>query len=210
MHKSLIITALIAAAILSGCNKSSSPAPAASPAAPPPKDALEERLRKLSGNDAKNCGRMDQTADFKAGGDCAMQAAQSKKPFYVAYDMPGLSVGIAGNSEGKLNTVQAETGQAQGAQAKVTEFACPSELRVAQSGRITCTPVGAGMGGAMGAGGSNPHGGAGGGESSHGGGMMAAPPGTPNPHGAVPTTPGTANPHGGSDSKPPVKRPPAT
>jgi len=205
MHKSLIIAALMAAAILSGCNKSSSPAAAVSPATPAPKDALEERLRKLAGNDAKNCGRMDQTSDFTAAGNCALEAAKAKKPFYVAYDMPGLSVGIAGNSEGKLNTVQTETNQAQGGQAqpKVTEFACPAELRLAQSGRATCTPVGAGMG--MGMGGSNPH--AGGGD---GGGMMAAPPGTANPHGGVTTTPGTANPHGGSDSKPPVKRPPAT
>ena len=61
-----------------------------------------------------------------------MNAAQSKHPFYVAYDMPGMTVGVAGNADGKLITVQAQ------GSADVSSGACPSQLRVAPSGRITC------------------------------------------------------------------------
>jgi len=35
-------------------------------------------------------------------GTCVTKAAQDKRPFYVGYDMPGMSTGVAGNSEGKL------------------------------------------------------------------------------------------------------------
>ena len=37
-----------------------------------------------------------------------MKAAKDKHAFYVAYDMPGLTVGVAGNSEGKLFSIQSE------------------------------------------------------------------------------------------------------
>jgi hypothetical protein len=61
-----------------------------------------------------------------------MAAAQSKRPFYVAYDMPGMTVGVAGDADGKLYTVQAQ------GSANVSSGACPSQLRVAPSGRVTC------------------------------------------------------------------------
>jgi len=69
---------------------------------------------------------------LKSASTCATQSAQSKQPFYVAYDMPGMTVGVAGNSEGKLFTVQTQGG------AGLTSGACPSQLRVATSGRISC------------------------------------------------------------------------
>src|SRR5512146_2033464 len=128
----------IGSVFLAGCNKSSS-----APAATAAKDALEQGLQKIAGSGATNCGRVGQDADVKPASDCAMQAAQSKKPFYVAYDMPGLSVGIAGNSEGKLSTVQAQTAPGE-SQAKVTDYPCEAALRLAQSGRVTCTAPGAG------------------------------------------------------------------
>jgi hypothetical protein len=61
-----------------------------------------------------------------------MGAAQDKHPFYVAYDMPGMTVGVAGDAEGKLFTVQAQ------GSANVSSGACPSQLRLAPSGRVTC------------------------------------------------------------------------
>jgi len=97
-------------------------------------------------------------AQSKAASDCAMQASQSKHPFYVAYDMPGMTVGVAGNADGKLFTVQA---QGEGPSATVTAGDCPSQLRVASSGRVTCFAPGD-MGGLSG--------------------HTAIPPGMPNPH----------------------------
>lgn len=93
-----------------------------------------------------------------------MQAAQSKHPFFVAYDMPGMSIGVAGNSAGKLYNVQS---QGEGASAAVTSGDCPSQLRVAGSGRVTCFAPGD-MG-------------------SMGAGHTAIPEGMPNPH-AMPKT----------------------
>jgi hypothetical protein len=40
-----------------------------------------------------------------------MQAAESKHPFYVAYNMPGLRAGVSGDAAGKLYFVQAEQPQ---------------------------------------------------------------------------------------------------
>lgn len=97
-----------------------------------------------------------------------MQANQSKHPFYVAYDMPGMAVGVAGNAEGKLFTVQS---QGRGPSATLTSGDCPAQLRVASSGRVTCFAPG--DMGSMGAG--------------HA--AAAMPQGMSNPHGAA------ANPH---------------
>ena len=60
-----------------------------------------------------------------------MDAAKGKHAFYVAYDMPGMTVGVAGNTDGNLFTVQAQGSD-------VSSGACPSQLRVAPSGRVTC------------------------------------------------------------------------
>lgn len=136
--KNLPFTLLLAVCCLTACNKS---APVVSPgASPSPKspDAVQQKLQEYSGASATDCGRLDlqATADqSKAAGACAMQASQSKRPFYVAYDMPGMSVGVAGNADGKLFTVQSPgTGLA----AALTSGVCPSQLRVASSGRVTC------------------------------------------------------------------------
>ena len=141
------LLAVIFATILSaGCNKSSTPSTAAenSRTTPAPmstgapagsNDAVQQKLQEYSGGSGANCGRLDvqaPQAQLKSAGDCAMQAAQDKKPFYVAYDMPGMSIGVAGNSDGKLFTVQSQGG------AGLTSGACPSQLRVASSGRISC------------------------------------------------------------------------
>jgi hypothetical protein len=214
MHK-LLLFAVLAAALLSGCNKSASTPAAASsagsaqPASAPGGNAMDAQLQKLAGAGATSCGRVAGNGDVKPATDCALQASQAKRAFYVAYDLPGMTVGLAGASDGKLYSVNS-TEQAyspedakSGAQLSdnnhILTVACPAALRVAQSGRATCFPVssapgasphgGMGGGGMMGAGaggGANPHGGA-----------MAAPAGSENPHGQVGTTPGKANPHGG-------------
>jgi hypothetical protein len=164
---------------LTGCNKSSSgPAaassaaapssPASSPAAPGP---VQQKLQEYAGAGAAACGDLDVRAaatQLKTASDCSMQASQGKHPFYVSYDMPGMSVGIAGNAEGKLFTVQSQGGAAGAA---LTSGACPSALRVASSGRVTCFAPGD-MGSMSG---------------SHSAGSM--PAGMPNPHAPKPKQP---------------------
>jgi len=134
-------------------------------------DAVQQKLQEYSGAAATDCGRLDihATADqSKTAGDCAMQASQGKHPFYVTYDMPGMAVGVAGNAEGKLFTVQS---QGAGPSAAVTSGDCPTQLRLASSGRVTCFAPGD-MGSMSG---------------SHAGGAMT--PGMPNPHTAGGTAP---------------------
>jgi hypothetical protein len=187
MRKTIVIWSC-ALVCLAGCNKST-PSAASSPATPASGapstaassqggmasipdlsggaktgDSVRQKLEELAGAGATNCGRLSSQADsdLKAASDCATQAVQKKHPFWVAYDMPGMSVGVAGNSAGKLFTAQAEgtNGLASGA--------CPSQMRIAPSGRITCFAPG--DMGSMGGG--------------HGG-MNAVPPGTKNPHGGT-------------------------
>jgi len=153
---------------LAACNKPPAPA-ASSPASPA--DAVQQKLQQYSGASATDCGRLDVHASpeqSKAASDCALQSNQSKHPFYVAYDMPGMTVGVAGNSDGKLFTVQS---QGTDPSATVTAGDCPSQLRVASSGRVTCFAPGD-MGSMSG---------------SHGAG--AVPPGMENPHGSSPKPP---------------------
>jgi len=128
-------------------------------------DSVEQKLQEYAGAAATDCGRLDVKAApdrSKTAADCAMQARQSKHPFYVAYDMPGMAIGVAGNAEGELFTVQS---QGTGASAALTSGDCPSQLRVASSGRVTCFAPGD-MGGM-------------------GGGHAAMPEGMANPHGAA-------------------------
>lgn len=176
MHRTPVIF-LVACCFLIGCKKSgtSSSASASSPAnSATPDDSVQKKLTEIAGSDATNCGRFQTQGsnELSAASKCAMDAAQQKHPFYVAYDLPGMTVAVAGTSEGKLFTVQSQTGGVGLASAP-----CPAELRVAPSGRVTCYapgtfPMGAGTG-------------------SHGG--MSMPPATgPNPHqGSQPP----ANPH---------------
>jgi hypothetical protein len=181
MHK-FILVLIATIAVLSGCNKAKAPAASAKSG-----DPVQQKLQELAGGKATDCGRVAQGSDMKSASDCAMQAAQGKKPFYVAYDMPGMTVAIAGAADGKLYTVQTESAEAaQGGAPSTgakgpTVVECPAELRVAQSGRVTCFPPG----GFMGAQGANPHGG--------GMSMPMPPSGTPNPHGGEAPQPNKAH-----------------
>jgi len=163
------ISALILAIFLGGltaCNKSSTPAASSGSTSPKSADAVQLKLQEFAGGaSATDCGRLDVHASqdqSKTASDCALQASQGKHPFYVAYDMPGMTVGVAGNSDGKLFTVQAQGSPSP----SVTAGACPSQLRVASSGRVTC--LAPGDMGAMS--GSHPAG--------------AVPSGMDNPHGS--------------------------
>src|SRR5947209_12747682 len=110
--RNLPIVLMIALCALSGCTKSSTPAAANGPTAASPKsDAVQQKLLDYAGDGAKDCGRLDVRApepQLKTTGDCAMQAAQAKRPFYVAYDMPGMSLGVAGTTAGKPLSVQSQ------------------------------------------------------------------------------------------------------
>ncbi len=149
--------------LLAACNKSLSPSATPNPASTArTPDAIQQKLQGFAGASATNCGRLEVKANpdqSKGASECAMQASQAKQAFYVVYDMPGMAVGVAGNSDGKLYTAQS---QGEGAAATVTAGDCPSALRVAGSGRVTCyAPGDMGMMGA---------------------GHTAVPPGMPNPH----------------------------
>jgi hypothetical protein len=159
--KKPVLFASMALLFLSACsNKQQTTPTAAAPSAPSSKepDAVQLKLQEYAGNSATNCGRLDlhaPEAQSKGAADCAMQASKAKKAFYVAYDMPGMAVGVAGNAEGKLFTARSEGGA-------ISSGDCPSELRLAASGRVTCFAPGD-MG-------------------SMGAGHTAIPPGMPNPH----------------------------
>ncbi len=174
----ILLVVLMVAGFFLTTRKSAAPASSSSmgssaaPSAAHSPDAVQQKLQEYSGTGATNCGRLNvqATADqSKTAGDCALQSSQNKHPFYVAYDMPGMAVGVAGNADGKLFTVQS---QGSGPSAALTSGDCPSQLRIASSGRVTCLVPGD-MGG-MGAG--------------HTAG--AIPPGIANPHST-----GTTNPH---------------
>ena len=133
MQKTLLVLT-ITVCCLTACSK-----PAGSAASPAkPRDEVQQKLQEFSGGAGTDCGRLDiqaSMAQLKTASDCATQASQGHRAFYVAYDMPGMTVGVAGNSEGKLFSVQA---QGAGAARALTSGACPSQLRVASSGRISC------------------------------------------------------------------------
>ncbi|HXJ87151.1 MAG TPA: hypothetical protein VMS18_10070 [Candidatus Binatia bacterium] len=160
--KNLLLLSIVAVLSLAACsNKQETTSTASSSSATSsskPPDAVQLKLQEYAGNSATNCGRLDlhaPEAQSKSAADCAMQASKAKHAFYVAYDMPGMAVGVAGNAEGKLFTARSEGGA-------VSAGDCPSELRLAASGRITCFAPGD-MG-------------------SMGAGHTAIPPGMPNPH----------------------------
>jgi hypothetical protein len=137
------LAVLVIAAASLGCSKSSTP----SASSANPTDPVERKLQDIAGSGATNCGHFKSQAldQMDAAGRCGMQAAQQKRPFYVAYEMPGMIVALAGTAEGKLFSVQANP-SAPGGLASVP---CPAELRMAPSGRLTCYapgtfPMGAG------------------------------------------------------------------
>jgi hypothetical protein len=210
MYKALFVV-LMAGCFLAGCNKSPaaspsssvmSPAPASSPASPgSPTSAggpVEEKLKELAGRGATNCGHLQSqaTEQMDAAAKCSMQAAQAKRPFYVAYDLPGMTVAIAGNSAGKLFSVGSQGANAQtGSASGLASGDCPTSLRVAPSGRVTCFAPGTfpmGMGA---------------GQSAHGSGMMPPASGA-NPHkGLAIPPPGHPSSQSPQSASPPAKQP---
>ena len=127
---------LLALLWLAGCGKSSNPTFSAakpnSEAAPAPNsavsggDAVDKKLQELAGNGATNCGRLQSQvpAQMDTAAKCAMQAAGQKQPFYLAYELPGMIIAMAGNAEGKLFTLQGSGSQAGGATVSASG-ACP-------------------------------------------------------------------------------------
>ena len=160
--KNVVLLSLISVCALVACNKPSPSATSSNSRSSKPPDAVQQKLQEYAGGSATNCGRLEVHANeavSKTASDCALQASQGKHPFYLAYDMPGMTVGVAGNADGRLFTVQS---QGEGPAASLSSGDCPSQLRVASSGRVTCFAPGD-MG-------------------SMGAGHTAIPAGIPNPH----------------------------
>ena len=180
MKLTFTVALVLALATFSACNKSQNPTQSQSPAASPSKsaDAAQQKLQELAGSGATDCGnpKTQDAAEVQPATDCAMKAAQGKQAFYVRYELPGMTTAMAGDAQGKLFAVQSE------ASGQVQSAPCPAEIRVAQSGRVTCYAMGA-----MGA--------MGGGASPHGGGMEMPPANGPNPHDGS-AMPSHANPKG--------------
>jgi hypothetical protein len=184
--------ALIALAMFfTGCTKSQPPsaaAPAPSsaslPESAPANDAVQQKLKEIAGSAAIDCGRHEiqaQMDELKTASNCALDAAKSKKPFYVGYDMPGMTNAVAGNADGKLFAVQL---QGSGTGSQIASGACPAELRVASSGRVTCFAAGA---------------------------MSLNSGGGPDPHAGMALNPaGKANPHSGLGIPQPMAPPPSS
>lgn len=173
-----VLTFVILALLLVNCDKA--PAPPASSAGSG--DAVQRKLQELAGSGAADCGRISQAPDqVQAAGTCVMNAAKKKQAFYVIYEMPGLIVALGGDATGKLYSVQQAqpAGASPGSAAELTVAPCPSQLRIAQSGRVTCIAPGS-MGGST-MGGASPH-----------GGMSIPPEGGANPHGGTNLSPGGA------------------
>lgn len=129
----ILVLGLVAAACLVGCKKSST-----SGSVTKSDDAVQLKLKELAGAGASDCGRLDVRAadqQFRDASACATNAAQSKHPFYVAYDMPGMTTGVGGGADGKLFAVEL---QGSGTGGHLASGPCPAELRVAKSGRLTC------------------------------------------------------------------------
>jgi hypothetical protein len=134
MHKAFAVV-LLTAASMAGCKKSSAPAASSSVR---PDDPVQLKLKELAGAGATDCGRLDvraQNDQLTNASNCVTKSTQEKHPFYVGYDMPGMTTGVAGNAEGKLFAVQL---QGAGTGALLNSGPCPAELRIAKSGRATC------------------------------------------------------------------------
>ena len=140
-------------------------------------DPVELKLLELAGNGAKSCGvlKSQDVKEMDIAGKCALDAAQAKRPFYVEYQLPGMNVGVTGDAQGKLFSIQSQAGGV-----GLVSEPCPAAPRVAPSGRVTCYapgtfPMGAGAGShasmpAPSMGGANPHAG------------KDLPPGHPDPN----------------------------
>lgn len=114
---------------------------AVSSSSPKTPDAVREKLMDYAGAGATDCGRLSVQATIdqsKTASDCATQANQGKHAFYVAYDMPGMAIGIAGNAAGKLFTVQS---QGSGSSGALSSGDCPSQLRVAGADGLPALPL---------------------------------------------------------------------
>src|ERR1700687_6483470 len=105
-HSALAL--ILALSCLTACSKqettavSSSNAPSQGAPSHSP-DAVQQKLQEYSGAAATHCGRLDVMAKAdqqKTAADCAIPASQSRHSLYVAYDMAGLAVGVAGSAGG--------------------------------------------------------------------------------------------------------------
>lgn len=183
MKRALVISAILCFVFVLACKKSNPTSTTSSSASSSSNDAVQQKLQELAGSGASDCGRVksQEPSVVQPASDCAMKAAEGKQAFYVAYDLPGLTTAVAGNAQGNLFSIQAQT--ADTASPKIESTPCPSALRLAQSGRVTCYPAGS-MGGMGTSGAASPHGG------------MGMPPATgANPHaGAVPSHAKPTNP----------------
>ena len=69
----------------------------------PTNDVVQQKLKEIAGSGAMDCGRHDiqaQMDELKTASNCALDAAKAKKPFYVGYNMPGMTNPVASTANG--------------------------------------------------------------------------------------------------------------
>src|ERR1700691_2943596 len=105
---------VIAFCLLTGCTKPKSSQPAVAevpgstlaPDEPSASsdDPVHKRLVELAGSSATNCGvfKSSVLAELHSGSQCAETACKTRAPFYIEYQMAGLTVAVAGNAQGKF------------------------------------------------------------------------------------------------------------
>lgn len=114
---------------------------------------MDQRLSKLCGPHAVNCGHVQVTQNPRVATRCATRAFKRHKPFYVRYDIQGIDSavagGIASNGSGGLYAVtfdgmgmsgdlkQGET-MPDGRYILVATCPTPNHIAVNRYGRATC------------------------------------------------------------------------
>jgi hypothetical protein len=117
-------------------------------------ELLDNRIRKLAGSSAKNCGSVDEKGNPAEATKCAFRAFKRREAFFVRYDESGfdseVAHGIAGDALGKVFVVEFDgmginTGwmppgatMPDGFHTKVIPCSEPVRLRRTRSGILTC------------------------------------------------------------------------
>ena len=126
-----------------------------SPSEPEP-DVMQRQFSALAGPTAVDCGRVEIRQDPSTASGCALNEFQSKKAFFVRYDLQGIdsrvSAGLAGNSAGHVFGIEYDSmgwskegvrwPSVRSKDHHLITTPCPKpvKLRKTASGRLTCFP----------------------------------------------------------------------
>jgi hypothetical protein len=115
-------------------------------------DAMDRKLRKISGGSASDCGRVRIGQPPQTASQCVLDSFNAHKAFRVRYDILGVDTAMAGGlSQGKDGKIYAVSFMASpygdgritllGQQVNAVLCPVPLALRLTPSGRVTCFPL---------------------------------------------------------------------